>query len=80
MHTMRWRLVIGDDTNKIHNSVYTRIYLCYSALSEPHEEWDDRNRMYSMYYNVIYSVNHGDQGTAVWQWCVLYPSFILLLK
>ncbi|KAG8525534.1 uncharacterized protein KY384_009178 [Bacidia gigantensis] len=61
---------IGDwrcNYNKIHNKVYTRTYLRYYGPSEPKEEWDDRNRMYSIYYNVIYSVNHMDQGKAVRQ-------------
>jgi protein-ribulosamine 3-kinase len=61
---------IGDwrcHYNKIHNKVYTQTYLRHFAPSEPREEWDDRNRMYSVYYNVIYSVNHKGQGTAVRQ-------------
>ena len=61
---------IGDwrcHYNKIHNKVYTRTYLRYHGPSEPKEEWDDRNRMYCIYYNVIYSVNHLSQGTAVRQ-------------
>lgn len=53
--------------NKIHNEVYTRKYLRHFEPSEPKEEWDDRNRMYCIYYNVIYSVNHMDQGKAVRQ-------------
>lgn len=53
--------------NKIHNKVYTRTYLRHYGPSEPKEEWDDRNRMYSVYYNVIYSVNHMAQGKAVRQ-------------
>ena len=63
-------LEIGDwrcDYNKIHNKVYTRTYLKHFGPSEPKEEWDDRNRMYCIYFNVIYSVNHLDQGTAVRQ-------------
>lgn len=61
---------IGDwrcHYNKIHNKIYTRTYLRHYGPSEPKEEWDDRNRMYSIYYNVIYSVNHMDQGKAVRQ-------------
>lgn len=61
---------IGDwrcHYNKIHNKVYTRTYLKHYGPSEPREEWDDRNRMYCIYYNVIYSVNHLSQGTAVRQ-------------
>lgn len=61
---------IGDwrcPYNKIHNEVYTRTYLQHFGPSEPKEEWDDRNRMYCVYYNVIYSVNHMSQGKAVRQ-------------
>lgn len=61
---------IGDwrcHYNKIHNKVYTRTYLRHYGPSEPREEWDDRNRMYCIYFNVIYSVNHLDQGKAVRQ-------------
>lgn len=53
--------------NKIHDEVYTRTYLKYYGPSEPEDEWDDRNRMYCIYYNVIYSVNHRNQGKAVRQ-------------
>jgi protein-ribulosamine 3-kinase len=61
---------IGDwrcHYNKIHNKIYIRTYLRHYGPSEPREEWDDRNRMYSIYYNVIYSVNHMSQGKAVRQ-------------
>ncbi|KEF54927.1 uncharacterized protein A1O9_09370 [Exophiala aquamarina CBS 119918] len=61
---------IGDwrcDYNKIHNKSYTRAYLRHYGPSEPREEWDDRNRLYCIYYNVLYSVNHLSQGKAVRQ-------------
>ena len=61
---------IGDwrcHYNKIHNEIYTGTYLRHYGPSEPEEEWDDRNRMYSTYYNVIYSVNHMAKGKAVRQ-------------
>ncbi|CAG9990629.1 unnamed protein product [Clonostachys byssicola] len=53
--------------NKISDEVYTKTYLSYFPPSEPKAEWEDRNRLYSVYYNVIYSVNHESQGTAVRQ-------------
>ncbi|KAJ6447189.1 protein kinase-like (PK-like) [Purpureocillium lavendulum] len=53
--------------NKISNKIYTRTYLRYNSPSEPKAEWEDRNRLYSIYYNIIYSVNHLSQGTAVRQ-------------
>lgn len=61
---------IGDwrcHYNKIHDEIYTNTYLQYYEPSEPKEEWDDRNRMYSIYYNVIYSINHMAEGQAVRQ-------------
>lgn len=63
MEIGNWRC----DYNKIHDEVYTRTYLHDWEPSEPREEWDDRNRMYCIYYNIIYSVNHRDQGKAVRQ-------------
>ncbi|CAI6043850.1 unnamed protein product [Clonostachys chloroleuca] len=53
--------------NKISNKVYTKTYLRHFLPSEPKLDWEDRNRLYSVYYNVIYSVNHESQGTAVRQ-------------
>ena len=53
--------------NNIHNEVYMKTYLKNYAPSEPKEEWEDRNRMYSIYYNILYSVNHCSQGTAIRQ-------------
>ncbi|KAF2121586.1 Fructosamine/Ketosamine-3-kinase [Lophiotrema nucula] len=53
--------------NKISDKVYTQTYLKYYEPSKPKEEWDDRNRLYSIYYNVIYSANHLDQGKAIRQ-------------
>lgn len=53
--------------NQISSRVYTETYHKYNPPSEPVDEWEDRNRLYSIYYNVIYSVNHMDQGTAVRQ-------------
>lgn len=53
--------------NKISDAVYTQTYLQHVPPSEPKEEWEDRNQLYSIYYNIIYSVNHESQGTAVRQ-------------
>ncbi|KAI1307432.1 Fructosamine kinase-domain-containing protein [Xylaria venustula] len=53
--------------NKIHDEKYTASYLQRCPPSEPEEEWEDRNRLYSVYFNIIYSVNHLDQGLAVRQ-------------
>lgn len=53
--------------NKISHEIYTQTYLSYFPSSEPKDEWEDRNRLYSVYYNVIYSVNHMREGTAIRQ-------------
>ncbi|OAL40033.1 hypothetical protein AYO20_00451 [Fonsecaea nubica] len=53
--------------NKIHHKVYTQTYFRYNGPSEPTEEWADRNRLYCIYYNILYSVNHRSQGQAVRQ-------------
>jgi protein-ribulosamine 3-kinase len=53
--------------NKINARVYTKTYLRNYGMSEPTEEWDDRNRIYSVYYNIIYSCNHMTQGRSVRQ-------------
>ncbi|KAK8256247.1 Fructosamine kinase-domain-containing protein [Phyllosticta capitalensis] len=53
--------------NKIHHKIYTKTYLRRFEKSKPQHEWDDRNRMYCVYYNIIYSVNHGAEGKAVRQ-------------
>ncbi|KAL4797444.1 Fructosamine kinase-domain-containing protein [Aspergillus venezuelensis] len=48
--------------NRIHDEVYTRTYLNYNPPDEPVREWDDRNRLYSVFYDVLLSVNHGAGG------------------
>ena len=61
---------IGDwrcHYNKIHNRIYTKTYFQLEKPSEPREEWDDRNRMYCIYFNVIFSVNHTNHGKAIRQ-------------
>ncbi|KAL6855465.1 hypothetical protein ACO1O0_006612 [Amphichorda felina] len=65
-----YEMEIGDWRcyyNKIANHVYTTTYLRHNPPSEPKQDWEDRNRLYSIYYNVIYSVNHMSQGTAIRQ-------------
>jgi fructosamine-3-kinase len=63
METGNWR----GYYNKISNKEYRRTYLRHFPPSHPKQEWEDRNRLYSIYYNVLYSVNHENQGTAVRQ-------------
>lgn len=61
---------IGDwrcHYNEINDSIYAETYKDNYEPSEPKQEWDDRNRMYSIYFNVIYSVNHLLEGKPVRQ-------------
>lgn len=53
--------------NKISSKIYTKTYFRLYGMSDPAEEWDDRNRMYSVYYNIIYSINHTINGKSVRQ-------------
>ncbi|KAI0389417.1 Fructosamine kinase-domain-containing protein [Xylariaceae sp. FL0594] len=54
--------------NKIFkDGVYIDSYLKFQEPSEPKDEWDDRNRLYCIYFNIIYSVNHLGEGKAVRQ-------------
>ncbi|KKY18182.1 putative vegetative incompatibility protein 4 [Phaeomoniella chlamydospora] len=63
METGDWRCYY----NKIHSSTYGKVYKRYYRPSEPREEWEDRNRMYCVYYNVMYSCNHKARGKPVRQ-------------
>lgn len=53
--------------NKISAKIYTKTYFRLYGMSDPVEEWDDRNRLYSVYYNIIYSVNHTINGKSIRQ-------------
>ncbi|KAI9736937.1 MAG: hypothetical protein M1835_003290 [Candelina submexicana] len=53
--------------NKISSKIYTKTYFRLYGMSDPAEEWEDRNRMYSVYYNIIYSINHTTNGKSVRQ-------------
>ena len=53
--------------NKISSKIYTKTYFRLYGMSDPAEEWEDRNRMYSVYYNITYSINHTTNGASVRQ-------------
>jgi fructosamine-3-kinase len=53
--------------SKMHLRGSAKTYFRNYGMSEPAEEWDDRNRMYSVYYDIIYSVNHMSQGRNIRQ-------------
>lgn len=63
METGNWRC----HYNNLRDPLYTQTYLSLVPPSDPRDIWDDRNCLYSVYYTVIYSVNHRCQGTAVRQ-------------
>jgi protein-ribulosamine 3-kinase len=67
MRITRWKWHIDEATNAIGgcDSPYIRAYWKYNVKNEPVEECEDRNRLYSTYYYVIYSVNHRDKGKAI---------------
>ena len=44
--------------NKISDNVYTDIYFRLYGMGDLPEEWDDRSRLYSVYYDILFSVNH----------------------
>ncbi|KAH8648118.1 Fructosamine kinase-domain-containing protein [Ilyonectria robusta] len=58
MEAAYWR----PHMNNISDRLYMSTYLRHFSPSEPKNEWDDRNRLYSVYYNIIYSANHLSQG------------------
>ncbi|KAK5635738.1 hypothetical protein RRF57_011450 [Xylaria bambusicola] len=62
---------IGDwrcHYNRIHDKEYMESYLRhYNERSELKAEWEDRNRLSFIYFNIIYSVNYLSQGTVMRQ-------------
>ena len=61
---------IGDwlcPYNTINSRVYRNTYLELYGMSEPIEDYEDRNLLYSVYFDVIYSVNHMLQGRSIRQ-------------
>ncbi|KAI4175544.1 MAG: hypothetical protein LQ343_001533, partial [Gyalolechia ehrenbergii] len=43
--------------------VYSKKYLHNFEAAEPVEEWEDRNRLYSLKYNLNYSGGHPGNAT-----------------
>jgi protein-ribulosamine 3-kinase len=48
------------ERHKIRSKVYKREYLRRVIVSEPADEWDDRNRIYCVKMNMIHSAHHPD--------------------
>ena len=46
------------ERHKIQADVYKKMYLCNSTVSEPADEWDDRNRIYCVKINIVHSAQH----------------------
>jgi len=51
-----WRCPYNKVIRKIYTETYQRMW--GNLMSETVEEWDDRNRMYSVYHDIMFSVNH----------------------
>ncbi|KAL6721261.1 hypothetical protein ACLMJK_000363 [Lecanora helva] len=51
--------------NKIYDKIYSDTYWKLCEKSEPIEDWEDRSRLYNIYYNILYSVNAGRNGKTV---------------
>ncbi|KAH7128208.1 Fructosamine kinase-domain-containing protein [Dendryphion nanum] len=63
MEVAHWRCFY----NRVGAQIYTRTYFKYGEMSEPKNEWDDRNRLYGLFYKLLYSVNLPETGKAVRQ-------------
>ncbi|KAL8796009.1 MAG: hypothetical protein Q9195_001585 [Heterodermia aff. obscurata] len=44
--------------NRISDKIYTETYFRLYGMGEFPDEWDDRSRLYSVYYDILFSVNH----------------------
>ncbi len=52
---------------KVSSKVYTETYFKYCGKSEPKQDFDDKNLLYSAYFDLLYSVNHTAQGREIRQ-------------
>lgn len=50
-----WRCQWGGSFQE---QVYSRSFMRYYEAAEPTQEWEDRNRLYSLKYNLNYSGGH----------------------
>ena len=51
------------ERHKIKSKVYKREYLKNFTMSEPADEWDDRNRLYGIKFNMFHSAHHTGQSS-----------------
>jgi protein-ribulosamine 3-kinase len=54
-----WRCIYNGT---MQSHIFTRNYMQYYEPAEPVEEWDDRNRLYSLKYIMNYSINHPNEN------------------
>lgn len=54
-----WRCIFN---RAIEHHVFSRHYMQHYEPAEPVEEWDDRNRLYSLKYILNYSINHPNEN------------------
>ena len=58
MEIADWRCPHNRVHDDIYKDMYLRMWYEINGKGQPEEEWDDRNRMYSVYYEIDVSVNH----------------------
>ena len=65
MLTTRWKSECGvaRDTNSGLKCIHKREYLRNTTVSEPADEWDDRNRIYCVKMNMVHSTHHAGSIT-----------------
>lgn len=49
-----WRCPYNEISDKVYTETYIRLY----GMGDLPDEWDDRSRLYSVYYDILLSVNH----------------------
>ena len=51
-----WRCPYNNISRRVYTETYFRLY----GMGDLPDEWDDRSRLYSVYYDILCSVNHMD--------------------
>ena len=49
-----WRCPYNEISDKVYTETYFRLY----GMGDFPDEWEDRSRLYSVYYDILFSVNH----------------------
>jgi fructosamine-3-kinase len=70
------------ERHKIRAKVYTQQYQQNFTMSEPVEEWDDRNRIYCVKMNMVHSASprlHRQENVREYRFYILWPITINLV-